>query len=154
MSTIPDVLDALVALARAAWPGVQVLDGGPTVRVEGDAIAVGYSGVIGEADVRSTLTSEQLELQPDLERYDVLGMASAWRGDAYDADGNPDARTTRLRAFELLGGLRAALAADSRLGGTVMQARMSTLDMIADQSPSGPVCTVRFVVSVIAFAEA
>ncbi len=154
MSTIPAALDALVAAAQRAWPNVQVLDGGPTVQVEDDSIAIGYSGVTGEPDVRSTMTAEQLEVQPDLERYDVMCLASAWRGDSHDADSKPDARTTRLRAFDLLVGLREELARDPRLGGTVMQARTSTLDMIADQTEAGPVCTVRFAVHVIAFSEA
>ncbi len=154
MSTIPAALDRLVAIARAAWPDVQVLDGGPTTQIEDDVICIGYSGNTDDLDVRSTMTSEQLEMQPDLERYDVMCMVSAWRGDAHDADGHPDARTTRNRAFELLAGLRAELARDSRLGGTVMQARMSTLDMMADQTQAGPVCTVRFVVHVIAYSEA
>ncbi|GAA4221534.1 hypothetical protein FHR32_005129 [Streptosporangium album] len=153
MSTIPAALDALVAAAERAWPDVQVLDGGPTTEVSDDVIAIGYSGNAAESDVRNTLTSEQLDLQPDLERYDVLCMASAWRGDAR-RDGKPDARTTRLRAFELLAGIRRELAEDSRLGGVVMMARLSTLDMVADQTNAGPVCTIRFVVHVDAFTEA
>lgn len=152
MSTIPAALDALVAAARRAWPDVQVLDGGPTTEVGDDVIAIGYSGSPDEPDVRSTLAREQLDLQPDLERYDVVGMVSAWRGDAHSG-GRPDARTTRLRAFELLEGLRRELAADARLGGTVMMARLSTLDMVADQTQAGPVCTIRFTVHIDAFAE-
>ncbi|MER7212453.1 MULTISPECIES: hypothetical protein [Streptosporangium] len=153
MSTIPAALDALVAIAVRAWPDVQVLDGGPTTEVRDDVIAIGYSGSPEESDVRSTLTREQLDMQPDLERYDVMCMASAWRGDAY-RDGLPDARTTRLRAFELVEGFRRELAEDSRLGGAVMMARMSTLDMVADQTQAGPVCTIRFIVHVDAFTEA
>lgn len=154
MSTIPAVLDALVALAETAWPDVQVLDGGPTTQINADVIAIGYSGSTTEPDVRSTMTREQLDMQPDLERYDVMCMVSAWRGDAYDADGKPDARTTRLRAFELLTGLRAQLASDSRLGGAVMMAHLTTLDMIADQTADGPVATIRFAVHIDAFTEA
>lgn len=153
MSTIPAALDALVAAASQAWPDVQVLDGGPTTEVSDDVIAIGYSGSPSEADVRSTLTREQLDMQPDLESYDVSCMASAWRGDAR-RDGRPDAQTVRRRAFELLAGIRAELARDSRLGGAVMMARMSTLDMVADQTQAGPVCTVRFAVHIDAFAAA
>lgn len=153
MSTIPAALDALVAAAERAWPDVQVLDGGPTVEVRDDVIAIGYSGSPSEPDVRSTLTREQLDMEPDLERYDVMCMASAWRGDAH-REGKPDARTVRQRAFELLAGFREELARDSRLGGTVMMARLSTLDMVADQTKAGPVCTIRFVVHVDAFTAA
>jgi hypothetical protein len=153
MSTIPAALDALVALAERAWPDVQVLDGGPTTRVEADVIEIGYSGSPSEPDIRSIMTREQLEMQPDLERYDVMCLVSAWRGDAH-RDGKPDARTTRTRAFELLAGFRDELGRDSRLGGAVLMARMSTLDVITDQTSDGPVCTVRFQVHIDAFAVA
>lgn len=153
MSTIPAALDALVALAVRAWPDVQVIDGGPTVNVQKDVIEIGYSGSTSEPDVRSTLTREQLDMEPDMERYDVMCMVSAWRGDAHRA-GKPDAHTTRTRAFELLGGIRTELGRDSRLGGTVMMARLSTLDVIAEQTPDGPVCTVRFQVHIDAFTAA
>ncbi|WP_433520142.1 hypothetical protein ACQP2T_63420 (plasmid) [Nonomuraea sp. CA-143628] len=153
MSTIPAALDALVALAERAHPDVQVLDGGPTVEVRDDVIAIGYSGSPSEADVRSTLSREQLDMEPDLERYDVMCMASAWRGDAHRG-GKPDSQTVRARAFELLAGLRNELADDSRLGGTVMMARLSTLDVVADQTNAGPVCTIRFVVHIDAFSAA
>lgn len=153
MSTIPATLNALVALAERAWPDVQVLDGGPTNHVQRDVIEVGYSGSSTEPDVRSTMAREQLDMQPDLERYDVMCMVSAWRGDAYRG-GKPDARTTRERAFELLAGIRVELAKNPQLDGLVMMARMSTLDMAADQTEDGPVCTIRFVVHVDAFTAA
>lgn len=150
MSSIPAALDALVALAERAWPDVQVLDGGPTVEVKDDVIAIGYSGSVSEPDVRSTMTVEQLAMEPDRESYDVMCMASAWRGDAHRG-GKPDSRTVRMRAFELLAGIRDELAKNSRLDGAVMMARMSTLDVVLDQTRSGPVCTVRWVVHVEAY---
>lgn len=153
MSTIPAALDALVGLAERALPDVQVLDGGPTVEVRDDVIAIGYSGSPSEADVRNVLSREQLELDPDRESYDVMCMASAWRGDAH-RDGKPDARTVRVRAFELLSAVREELAHDSRLGGTVMLARLTTLDVTADQTKYGPVCTIRFQIHIDAFSVA
>ncbi|MEU4578929.1 hypothetical protein [Nonomuraea sp. NPDC023979] len=153
MSTIPGALDALVALAERAHPDVQVLDGGPTVEVRDDVIAIGYSGSPSEPDIRSTLAREQLDMEPDREAYDVMCMASAWRGDAH-RDGRPDSRTVRVRAFELLAGIRDELGRDPRLGETVMMARMSTLDVVADQTKAGPVCTVRFVIHIDAYAVA
>lgn len=150
MSSIPAALDALVALAERAHPDVQVLDGGPTVEVKDDVIAIGYSGSVSEPDVRTTMTVEQLAMEPDRESYDVMCMASAWRGDAHRG-GKPDSRTVRERAFELLAGIRAELAKNSRLDGAVMMARMSTLDVVLDQTKAGPVCTIRFVVHVEAY---
>jgi hypothetical protein len=155
VSTIPAALDALVALAERSRPDpdVQVLDGGPTVEVENDVIAIGYSGSVGQPDVQSRLTGEQLDLEPDREAYDVWCLFSAWRGDAHRG-GQPDAQTVRRRAFELLARFRDELARDSRLGGTVMMARLSTVDVTADQTRNGPVCTIRAVVHIDAFAVA
>jgi hypothetical protein len=153
VSTIPAALDALVELARRAHPDVQVLDGGPTVRVSDDVIAIGYSGSSTQPDVENTLTREQLEMMPDRESYDVYCMVSAWRGDAHRGH-RPDARTVRMRAFELLEGIRAELAQDSRLGGAVMMATLTTLDVVADQTESGPVCTIRFQVHIDAYVAA
>jgi hypothetical protein len=150
MSSIPAAIDALVALAERAHPDVQVLDGGPTVEVKDDVIAIGYSGSVSEPDVRTTMTVEQLAMEPDRESYDVMCMASAWRGDAHRG-GKPDSRTVRERAFELLAGIRDELAKNSRLDGAVMMARMSTLDVVLDQTKAGPVCTIRFVVHVEAY---
>lgn len=153
MSTIPAAIDALVAAAERAWPKVQVLDGGPTTDVRDDTIAIGYSGSSEDVDVRSTVTQEQLEMQPDLERYDVMCMVSAWRGSAH-RDGRPDAKSTRDHAFELLRGIGHELARDPQLGGAVGLARMATVDVMADQTQAGPVCTIRFVVSIAAFSVA
>lgn len=155
MSTIPAALVALVALAERARPDpdVQVLDGGPTVEVEDDVIAIGYSGSPSQPDVQSRLTGEQLDLEPDREAYDVWCMFSAWRGDAHRG-GKPDAQTVRRRAFEMLAGFHEELARDSRLGGTVMLARLSTVDVTADQTKAGPVCTIRAQVHIDAFAAA
>jgi hypothetical protein len=150
VSSIPAAIDALVALAERAHPDVQVLDGGPTVEVKDDVIAIGYSGSVSEPDVRTTMTVEQLAMEPDRESYDVMCMASAWRGDAHRG-GKPDSRTVRERAFELLAGIRDELAKNSRLDGAVMMARMSTLDVVLDQTKAGPVCTIRFVVHVEAY---
>lgn len=153
MSTIPAAIDALVAAAERAWPKVQVLDGGPTIEVRDDTIAIGYSGSSEDVDVRSTMTQEQLETQPDLERYEVMCLLSAFSGSAH-RNGRPDAKSTRDRAFELLRGIGRELARDPDLGGAVGLARMATVDVMADQTPMGPVCTIRFVVSVAAFSVA
>ena len=60
-STVPAVLDALVALARAVLTPerVQVLDGGPHRDTEPDVVAIGFTGDPGEACVTDTRTRER-----------------------------------------------------------------------------------------------
>lgn len=144
-STVPGVLDALVALWGQALPDVQVADGEP-VAVADDVIVVAFTGVPDEPAVTSTRTREQLAAQPDRESYDVTCLASSWSGVT-------EFKPVRDRAYELLGSAAAALAADPTLGGRVMQARLSTEDLIQSQTDKGAVVTVRFNVHVDAFTR-
>lgn len=145
-STIPAVIDELVARARLALPAVQVLDGQPTTDTEPDVIAIGFTGSPGEAAVEATEDRAQLSVSPDRERYDVTCLASAWRGD-------DDAPAVRLRAFELLETVRAELQRDSTLGGLVLSARLAVVAFAQEQTSQGAVATIRFAVRVDAFAR-
>ncbi|MEV7908513.1 hypothetical protein [Streptomyces anulatus] len=145
-STIPAVLDELLARARLALPGVQVLDGQPTTDTEPDVIAIGFTGAPGEPVVEATEERAQLAASPDRERYDVTCLASAWIGD-------DDARKARDRAFELLETFRAELQRDSTLGGLVLSARLAVISFAPEQTSQGAVATIRFAVRIDAFAR-
>jgi len=145
VSTVPGVLDALVALWGQALPGVQVADGEP-VNVADDVLVVGFTGVPDEPAVTSTRTREQMAAQPDRESYDITCLASSWSG-------TTEFKPVRVRAYELLSAAAGALAADPSLGGLVLQTRLSTEDVIQSQTDKGAVVTVRFTVHVDAFTR-
>ncbi|WP_433225603.1 hypothetical protein [Actinomadura formosensis] len=147
VSTVPAVLDALVARARAALPEVQVLDGGPHRDTDPDVVAIGFTGDPGEAAVEDTRTREQLATSPDRERYEITSLASSWRGEEHDA------KAVRDRVYEMLDALAAELERDQRLGGLVNRARLSSGAFAQEQTNKGAVATVRFVVSVDAFTR-
>lgn len=145
-STIPAVLDELLARARLALPGVQVLDGQPTTDTEPDVLAIGFTGSPGEPVVEATEERAQLAASPDRERYDVTGLASSWIGD-------DDAKKARDRAFELLETFAAEIRRDSTLGGLVLSARLAVIAFAPEQTSQGAVATVRFSVRIDAFTR-
>lgn len=144
-STIPAVLDHLLASWALALPGVQVVDGQP-LAPEPDVVCVGFTGDPGEPAVEATEDRGQLAPGADRERYDITCLASSLKG-------GTDARAVRVRAFELVEAIRADLQRDLRLGGLVMSARLAVLSLTAYQSPDGAVATVQFAVRIDAFAR-
>lgn len=142
-STIPAVLDALVAKAVAALPGVQVIDGSPIV-TDGDFLAVGFTGIPGDDAVEDTRTREQMGDKPDRENYDVICFASTWQGD-------DDIQTVRARMFDQIGAFDTAIRQDSTLGGLALRARLSFLAYAPDQTDQGVQVTGRFAIRVDAF---
>lgn len=145
-STIPAVLDALVAIARLALPtNVQVLDGQPTVDTEPDVVAIGFTGNQGEPVVEAVEDRAQLGSGPDRERYDVLCLASSWRGD-------DDARAVRDRVFGFIEAIRDELRRDPKLGGRALSARLAVLSFAPEQTTQGAVATVLFRIRIDAFA--
>lgn len=153
VSTAPACIDALVAQMRAMVPQdgdgrVAVFDGGPIrdSEVTDDVIAIGYRPE-DEDVVVDTRTREQMSAAPDDERYDILSVASSWRGRVTDQ------KTVRDRAYELVDLLAAQLAADQTLGGVVMRAYVSSTSLGQAQTTEGATATVRFTVSVRAMTR-
>jgi hypothetical protein len=144
VSTVPAVLDALVALWSAALPDVQVVDGQP-LDLEDDVICVGFSGAAGEVSVTDTRTQEQMASSPDREQYDVTNMFSSWRG----AESN--AKAVRDGVYALVRAAAAEIARDQRLGGLVMRANVSSGNFTQYQSTDGATAVVQVIVSIDAF---
>jgi hypothetical protein len=147
VSTVPAVLDAIVAAVRQALPGVEVVDGQPVKQTEDDVICVGFTGQPGEAAVENTLTREQMATDPDRESYNITCVASSWAGE------QPDPVVVRNRAYELVDGVVGALASDTALREIVMRAMLSTQAFAQEQTTAGAVATVQFVIHVDAYAR-
>lgn len=149
VSTVPQVLDELVVRAGLAVesmtlpgrPPVQVLDGGPHKDTEDEVIAIGFTGISGEAAVENTLTVEQMSAEPNRERYDVTCLASSWLGNQVDP------KTVRDRLYALLDAVAAEIGRDQTLNRLLMRARVSSQLFAQQQTEKGAVATVRFVVS-------
>lgn len=154
VSTVPAAIDALTELARDALATagldgspVQVVDGQPRTQTEDDVIAIGFTGDPGEASVESTRTTEQITTSPDREAYEIVCLASSWRGDE-------DPKVTRDRVYEFINAINARLMADQTLGRMVTRCRLRSEALAQEQTDKGPVATVRFVVSVDAYTRA
>jgi hypothetical protein len=145
VSTIPAVLDYLIAGLKAQLPDLQIEDGQP-ITTDDDLICVGFTGTPGEAAIVNTLSEQGRPRDPDREAYEITSLASAF-------DGGTDAKAVRDRAFALVGEVAAFLNADPMLGGLVMRARLSTEALAPEQTSKGAVATVQFVIAVDAYAD-
>lgn len=141
-STIPAVLDDLVARTKLAGTGAQVHDGPPTVILDGDVIFIGFNGIPGEAAVTDARTLRQYRPSPESEAFDVHCLVSAWPG------GQNDMKAARDRAFELFDAMTAMLAAAPTLDGLVKRARISAGSLVQEQTTKGAVATLAVTVQV------
>lgn len=147
-STVPAVIDALVARFSLAIPDAHVCDALPiSDRDSDDWILVGFTGPTDEQAVTSSLTVEQMTSDPNREQYEIACMVSAWKGV------EDDVKAVRDRAYELVNAMTAELARDPRLGGLVLQARLSAQNLDQYWSEGGVSVDVRVVISVDAFTR-
>lgn len=145
VSTIPACLDALVAAAKRALPGVQVVDGQPVEDIGGDLVCIAFTGEPGEASVEVSRERQQGATAPDRESYDIVSVAYAWAGDQHDP------AVVRNRAFDLINRIAAEVAADQTLGGTVMAAWISATAYAPEQTRMGAAAYVRWTTHIEAF---
>ena len=137
-SAIPDALDALFDLwSGLKLTGLQVIDG-PPWDIEGDFLAVGWDRTDSPA-VSQTSMPLTAGMHTARSGFDVSNVLSAWRGDAA-------LRVVRRRLFTIYQQLTAALDTDRSLGGAVMTAWPSELDMTPDVGETGEFVDLRFTV--------
>jgi hypothetical protein len=141
-SAIPGVIDALLAVATAALPGVTVIDGfDPTDAGMPDSLQI---GVDSDADGLATAaTAAQAWANANYravdEEGDVMCLARSWRGEAVQ-------KAARDGAYATLDGLAAALQADPSLGlPYLLWTRFgSSVTFEQDNTEDGALATVTF----------
>lgn len=116
MTAVQNVVGALVTLAKTALPGIQVLDGwnGKTA-LDGKMLFVAFAPAIGSPTVTSTVDEDEGGLCDVVETITVACTAAAW-------DGEMEFTAKRGELASMLTGLRAAIAADIKLGGIAFDA--------------------------------
>lgn len=144
-TTVLAALNALVATVATAVEPVQVLYG-PPLQTENDFVAIAYTGTAGEAAVTFDFEVADAALGRDGEAYDVQCVLSCWLGDGTFADVDVD-------AFAQLRKIRAAIAADRKLGGAVALARVTSGALIHDLEGEGAVASIPFTVHVEAWSR-
>lgn len=140
MSVVPAALDALVELVAVALPTVQLFDGPEAKWPEQEFVAVGLGPM--DPDTRSTRTPAGPATTG--ESADITCLIRSWSGDTAIRD-------RRVRAYELLDLLTAAVDADNTLGGAVGQAEVADHTYIPGPGRRGVVVDVVFTVRVLAF---
>ncbi|MFD0885756.1 hypothetical protein ACFQ08_14490 [Streptosporangium algeriense] len=143
VSTIPAVLEALVAAATRALPDVQVVDGQP-ITASPDILCIGFTGEPGEPAVESTRTREQVTTDPERESYEITCLAAVLRGET-------DAAAVRVLAYEMVSVLAGELAGDPTLGGVCGRTQITTEALAQEQTTKGAQAVVRFVIAVDAW---
>lgn len=148
-STIPAAIDALVtALTQADGLGsVAVLDG-PEVDASSrdEALIVGAGAVDDPTAVDASTEHEGLSLERDREQYGIRCVLMV-------RDGSGSVPAARRRAYDLLGAVGAALAADYTLGGAVMTAGLGTHGLSQDQDERGAHIVIAFTIDVDAYTR-
>lgn len=148
-STVPDALDALVAAFRGA-PGladVAVFDG-PVVTGSGqqEAVTVGIGDQEDPTAIEGQNDREGLAATPDREQYGIRCAVIVRKGVG-------DISAARRRAYQLLGEIGGLLAADPRLGGTVMRAQLGASNLAQEQDGKGALASLTFTVEVDAYTR-
>lgn len=153
VSTVPAVVDRLVSLTRDALATsgldgkpVQVLFGPNVTTTDDDVVAIAFTGNPGEAAIESTRTREQLTADPDRESYEIICLASSWRGD-------DDMKQVLDRAYEFINEIADALQENPLLDGLVARISIRSDSVALEQTSQGPVATVQFIIGVDAFTK-
>lgn len=152
-STVPAALAGLVSAFKAepALEGVDVY-GGPAVS-ESKALAaimVGFAGetmartgaypVAEQPQVELTASLDGLSVTPSRESYTIQSLLAV-------LNGAKNVTAARTRAYQLLGGIGAAITADRKLGGAVALARLGGHSLKQEQTAKGALISVVFEVS-------
>lgn len=143
MSSIPAVIDALLAVARTALPGVEVFDGFPRRPIDNiDFVAVG-----GKSEPVADGTQDAVVIgnRRRDETYTVRFYCSSSKG-------TPTQKATRDRVFELMAAVESGVRNDPTLGGLVMSAqvggRVSLQQTDIDTADAGSFAEVSFDITI------
>jgi hypothetical protein len=150
-TSVPGAIDGLVAKCQAvaaAWPTtIGVLDGPQRHSFE-TYFAVGFgTGRDGEAAVAVDSALVGLTLGKDRETYAIVCQVSTGAG----SGGGTTFKSLRDECFALLDALADQLAADKKLGGAVMSARIEVTDYVPRSTTKGMTVTLPFHVHIDAF---
>jgi len=113
--TLPDLIDALVAGAKANWPALTVCDGLPMEVNSGDYLAIGYDDYSSTAlRAASGSSSEDWAGATMGSGIDETGTITCA---AWSQNGNRDAKAARDATYDIHSSIRSWLIAE--LTGTV-----------------------------------
>lgn len=144
MAVVPDTIDALYAVLKAATGlrNVQILDGPQAVWPNKEFIVVGLSPE--DPTVSATRQPAGLSMGSTTETVDITCMARSWTGDTA-------IKPCRDRAYEMVAAAQTAVDADPSLGGACSHAEVTGSVYAPSQGTRGVVVDVVFVVQARTF---
>jgi hypothetical protein len=142
VSPLPAALDALLQALTLAFPDDVLIVDGPPVKTDApDMVMVGFTGEPGGEAITITRGPADYARRSDRETYDIVCLASSWRG-------GTDLKDVRDRAFGFIALISSELKRDRTIGGTVERAQLTLAGVSPLQASNGVRCTVRFTVHV------
>jgi hypothetical protein len=146
-STIPAVLDAIIAgITAAADDSTQVIDGQPR-NLEDDYIAIGFMQNPDQVAVSIQDTADSASLASVREVYEIACEVSSFVG---DEDGQKAARD---RAFQLLAVVDGVLAANRHPADIGGPAQIIVGGLLQGVIGTGVIATVQFTIRIDAWKE-
>jgi hypothetical protein len=146
-SAVPDAINALVAMLRVtpALSGVEITDGPPLAdSVSREVLCIGYSPAEDTDAVDVTAARGDLGSSRDREQFTVHCSLGVLNGDR-------DTLAARTRAYALLDAAGFAIAADTSLRKTVMNARLGSHSLRQSDTNTGLLARINFDVDADAF---
>jgi hypothetical protein len=147
-STVPACLAGMVTTFTAHIPNVTVNKGpvlGASSRKE--VVLVGWDDVNDVPSVQLDWHDSDAARARMQERYTVSGAVLV-------TSGSTGLDPFIARAFQILGGIGAALTADKTLGGAVTEAKLASASLDLSQAAAGSVVRIPYSVTVLAFTTA
>lgn len=142
-STIPYAIDGLLTLFKTknGMAKLQIIDGQPTVDLESDYLAIGYSSSLGIPAVSGSQAPYAIGNLRRIETYDIACEASSFNGSFV-------MKKARDRAFQIFGYVEEVVRADGTLNASIMFGDIGNIQVEQTQTSKGAVCNVNFTISV------
>lgn len=140
-STVPGVLDALIAAGKAVLPAAVLnVYGQPLENLPADFVAWAWND--GQSAVNLVEGTNNAGYAGGTETYDVTNQIVAWRGGAGEVH---DAVAAVYSYFNLIDD---AVHADPHLGDLVMFAQITASNLVIAQTTKGPIASLAFTVRI------
>jgi hypothetical protein len=143
VSTVPAMIDAVVAAVRTALPATQVWDGPPAGDEADDRVCVGWSR--NRPTTIVTRTDDTFDIETGItERYEIPGLAISYSGD-------PALSPRRTAVYNLVETIADTITTDAGIKGLNATARVTAGNLTQEAGSNGVQALADFTIHVEAY---